>query len=193
VRHAGAGNHTFSPDNHQPKGARWKRLTSNRARIIASAGAYKTIFALACCTGLRAGDLLGLTTGDLDFERKLIIPRKQADNSNPAVAGVEDEKSKSPVAMTRDVETMLGNYLRNVWQENPRGLLFPNSVRFGLKHCCESSPLAVACGFPGCGDSNAAQDLGIPAARRGEAHRSMCQNRPGLHEDRGLCSVRSVN
>jgi integrase len=51
-------------------------------RIIAGAKEpCRTIFALAWCTGLRAGELLGLTRGDLDFERKLIIPRKQADET----------------------------------------------------------------------------------------------------------------
>ena len=72
---AGAGNRTLSVDDQQPIEAKPKRSTSNRMRqrIIASAKEpYKTIFALAWCTGLRAGELLGLTRGDLDFELKLI-------------------------------------------------------------------------------------------------------------------------
>jgi integrase len=117
---------------------------NDAARIIASAKEpFKTIFTLAWCTGLRAGELLGLTRGDLDFERKLIIPRKQADDSTRQLRELKTKKSKSPVAMTPEVEAMLRNYLCNVWQENPSGLLFPNRngrprkrqyvVKFGLK------------------------------------------------------------
>jgi integrase len=123
------------------------------ARIIAGAKEpYRTIFALAWCTGLRAGELLGLSRSDLDFERKLIVPRKQADDSTRQLRELKTKKSKSPVAMTREVEAMLGNYLRNVWQENSSGLLFPNRngrprkrqyvVKFGLK------PLLRKLGLP---------------------------------------------
>jgi integrase len=66
---------------------------NDAARISASAKEpYKTIFALAWCTGLRAGELLGLTRGDLDFERKLIIPRKQADDSTRQLRELKNEK-----------------------------------------------------------------------------------------------------
>jgi integrase len=135
------------------------------ARIIAGAKEpYRTIFALAWCTGLRAGELLGLTRNDLDFERKLIIPRKQADDSTRQLRELKTKRSKSPVAMTPEVEAMLANYLRQVWQENPSGLLFPNRngrprkrqyvVKFGLK------PLLGKLGL-------AAKDVGLHAFRHG--------------------------
>jgi integrase len=117
---------------------------NDAARIIAGAKEpYRTIFALAWGTGLRAGELLGLTTADLDFERKLITPRKQADDSTRQLRELKTKKSKSPVAMTPEIEATLGSYLRNAWQANPGALLFPNRngrprkrqyvVKFGLK------------------------------------------------------------
>jgi integrase len=66
--------------------------------------------------------------------------------------------------MSREVEAMLGNYLRNVWQENSSGLLLPNRngrprkrqyvVKFGLK------PLLRKLGLP-------AKDVGLGAFRHG--------------------------
>lgn len=113
------------------------------ARIIAEAKEpYKTIFALAWYTGLRAGELLALTINDLDFERKLVLPRKQVDDSTRKLRELKTRKSKSPVAMARELEAILLNYLRT-WTHSPSGLLFPNRmgrprkreyvVKFGLK------------------------------------------------------------
>jgi integrase len=103
---------------------------------------YKTIFSLAWTTGLRAGELLGLTVADLDFQRQLVLPRKQADDATRLLRELKTKRSKSPVPMTPEVATLLTNYLRNVWRDNPSGLLFPNRinrpckranvVRFGL-------------------------------------------------------------
>ncbi|MGA7623375.1 MAG: tyrosine-type recombinase/integrase [Candidatus Acidiferrales bacterium] len=47
---------------------------------------YRTIFALAWATGLRAGELLGLRVPDIDFRRKLIQPR-----SHTGIASTENE------------------------------------------------------------------------------------------------------
>lgn len=41
---------------------------------------YKSMFTLAAVTGLRAGELLGLTVRDIDFDRLMVCPRKQADD-----------------------------------------------------------------------------------------------------------------
>jgi len=99
------------------------------ARIIAGAKEpYRTIFALAWCTGLRAGELLGLTRGDLDFERKLIIPRKQADDSTRQLRELKTKKSKSPVAMTREVEAMLANYCATCGRKIPVGFYFQTGM-----------------------------------------------------------------
>ena len=53
---------------------------------------YKTIFTLAAVSGLRAGELLGLTVADVDFERLTVCPRKQADEPCKRAARPKDEE-----------------------------------------------------------------------------------------------------
>jgi integrase len=135
------------------------------AKIIGGATEpYKTIFALAWSTGLRAGELLGLTVADLDFQREIIQPRQQADDQTRELRELKTKKSKSPVAITPETKTMLTAYLKNHWRANPNGLLFPNRtdrprkrnnvVRFGLK------PLLRKFGLP-------TKDVGLHAFRHG--------------------------
>jgi len=135
------------------------------AKIVGAAKEpYKTIFALAWATGLRAGELLGLSVTDLDFKRGLIQPRKQADDQTRMLRELKTRKSKSAVAMTPETASLLTDYLRDHWRENPSGLLFPNRtgrplkrnnvVRFGLK------PLLRKFGLP-------TKDVGLHAFRHG--------------------------
>jgi integrase len=103
---------------------------------------YRTIFALAWATGLRAGELLGLRVVDLDFDRKLIQPRTQADDRTRESRQLKTSKSTDTIPMTDETITMLADYLKNQWKANPQGLLFPNRrdrpckranvVKFGL-------------------------------------------------------------
>jgi integrase len=103
---------------------------------------YRTIFALAWATGMRAGELLGLRIGDLDFDRKFIQPRTQADDRTRELRGLKTPKSKDVIPMTSETVAMLRDYLKNHWKDNPRGFLFPNRrdrpckranvVKFGL-------------------------------------------------------------
>jgi integrase len=135
------------------------------ARIIGQAKEpYKTIFILAWRTGLRAGELLGLRVTDIDFQRRLIHPRKQADDSTRELRELKTRKSHSAVAMTQETAVLLTNYLKDHWRENPEGLLFPNRnmrprkreyvVKFGLK------PLLRMFGLP-------AKGVGLHAFRHG--------------------------
>jgi len=135
------------------------------SRIVAVAKEpYRTIFALAWATGLRAGELLGLTVNDLDFQRGVIQPRKQADDRTRVLRELKTRKSRSEVAMTPQTAALLAGYLKNYWRGNPDGLLFPsrtgrplkraNVVRFGLK------PLLRKLGLP-------TKDVGLHAFRRG--------------------------
>jgi|SRR5690348_6016431 len=108
--------------------------------VAASKEPYRTIFTLAWSAGLRAGELLGLTIGDLDFERKLIFPRKQADDRTRSLRDLKTRSSTAPVAMIPEVESVLRAYIAVA---KPTGLLFPNRrgrprkrayvVKFGLK------------------------------------------------------------
>ena len=101
---------------------------------------------------------------DLDFERKRITPRKQADDSTRMLRDLKTAKSKSPVAMTPEAELLLTDYLSNHWRSNPARLLFPNRngrpckrqyvVKFGLK------PILRKLGLP-------TTDFGLHAFRHG--------------------------
>jgi integrase len=103
---------------------------------------YRTIFALTWATGFRAGELLGLRVADLDFDRKLILPRRQADDRTRELRELKTPKSSSAIPMTDMTAGMLRDYLKNHWKENPQGLLFcnrlgrpckrANVVKFGL-------------------------------------------------------------
>jgi integrase len=116
---------------------------ADAVRIIQQARQpYRTIFALAWASGLRAGELLGLTVADLDFDRNLIHPRKQADDRTRQLRSLKTRKSSTPIPMTDETAAMLRDYLKNHWEDNKLGLLFPNRrgrpwkranvVKFGL-------------------------------------------------------------
>jgi integrase len=61
--------------------------------VIGAKEPYKTIVALAWATGLRAGELLGLSVSDLDFQREVIQPRKQADDHTRRLRELKTRKS----------------------------------------------------------------------------------------------------
>lgn len=135
------------------------------ARILAAAKEpYKTIFALAWATGLRAGELLGLRVDDVDFKSGIIQPRKQADDSTRTLRDLKTKKSSSPIPMTPAVSKILSEYISNGWRENPNRLLFPNRngrprkrqyvVKFGL------TPLLKRLGLP-------TKGVGLHAFRHG--------------------------
>ena len=122
-------------------------FTSEQANKIISAAKepYKTMFALSCIMGTRAGELLALTAGDLDFRQKTIRVSKSADDRTRTIRQPKTRKSVALLPMPSYLETMLRNYIANHWKENPEKLLFPaprkkgfgmsrnNVVRSGLK------------------------------------------------------------
>jgi integrase len=137
-----AGSLTLAGDRDGAEAVYFKQ--ADVQRIIQQAREpYKTIFTLAAVSGLRAGELLGLTVADVDFERRLVCPRKQADDRTRELRDLKTKKSKTPIPITPETATVLRNYLKNHWKENPQGLLFPNRlgrpwkrvnvVKFGLR------------------------------------------------------------
>lgn len=153
---------TIAPEKEEVETPYFKPTAAEQI-IAAAKEPYKTIFALAWHTGLRAGELLALTVNDLDFDRKLILPRRQVDDSTRLLRELKTRKSKSPVAMAPALEVSLRKYL-NTWQRNASGLLFPNRVgrprkrqyvvKFGLK------PVLRKLGLP-------TKDVGLHAFRHG--------------------------
>jgi len=115
------------------------------SRIIAAAEEpYKTMFALAATTGLRAGELLALTVADLDFHRKTIRVSKSADDNTRMICEPKTKKSVALLPMASNLAAMLRDYLQHHWKDNEKQFLFPNRkgthprwrdnvVKYGLK------------------------------------------------------------
>jgi len=87
---------------------------------------FKTIFALAWNTGLRAGEILALTVEDLDFTHKTIRVNKSADDLTRIVRQPKTKCSEATLPMPTGLESVLQNYLTSNWKPNPSGILFPN-------------------------------------------------------------------
>jgi len=143
--------------------------TEQVAQIIRAAKEpYKTMFALASVVGARAGELMALTVPDLDFRQKTIRVNKSVDDLTRQVRQPKTRKSVALLPMPSCMETMLRNYLKHHWRENPSQLLFPaprkhgfarsrnNVVRSGLK------PILRRLGIP-------AESVGLHAFRHGLA------------------------
>ena len=84
---------------------------------------YRTMFAIAAMTGLRAGEVMGLQKGDLDLERRVIHVRRSAWYGR--VQTVRSKASRAPVAMSEALSTLLNDYLAT-WKPNAEGFLFLN-------------------------------------------------------------------
>jgi integrase len=136
-----AGSLTMSGDRDGAEAVYFKRADVPRILKLAREP-YRTIFTLAWTTGFRAGELLGLTVPDVDFERLMICPRKQADDRTRELRELKTKKSRTPVPITPETATVIRAYLQSYWKKNPQGLLFPNRrgrpckranvVKFGL-------------------------------------------------------------
>jgi integrase len=109
------------------KGGRGKFLTRARATlIIANAPEpYHTLFSLAWCTGMRAGELLALTVADLDVERRTITVSKSSDDRTREIRQPKTPNSIATLPMPSALEATLRNYVSKHWKKNPLGLLFP--------------------------------------------------------------------
>lgn len=104
---------------------------------------FKTLFAVAWFTGMRAGELLALTLDDLDFEHQTIRVNKSADDRTREIRQPKTKCSVALLPMPSALEARLRDYLRR-WKPNPAGILFAtrdgsrprsraNVVRVGLK------------------------------------------------------------
>lgn len=70
---------------------------------------YRTMFAIATMTGLRAGEVVGLQKTDRDFERRVIHVRRSAWYGR--VQTVKSKASRAPVARCR---RCFPRFLRNI-------------------------------------------------------------------------------
>ena len=95
-------------------------------RIIAAArDPYRTMFAVAAMTGLRAGEILGLMLGDIDFDRKVLHIERAAWCGR--VQTVKSKSSRASLPMPVALAEILRQYL-TAWRPNPAKLLFANRL-----------------------------------------------------------------
>jgi integrase len=94
-----------------------------RRIIMLAVEPYRTMFAIAAMTGLRAGEVVGLQKADLDLERRVIHVQRSAWYGR--VQTVKSKASRAPVAMADALATLLKEFLA-MWQPNPEGFLFLN-------------------------------------------------------------------
>jgi integrase len=137
------------------------------AIIQAAPEPYKTMFAVASGTGVRAGELLALKVSDLDFDRKTVSISRSADDNTRLIRETKTKKSTAILPMPSALEAVLRHYLKNHWTPNAPGLLFPNRkgtrprsrdnvVKYGLHRALK------ALGMP-------TKDVGLHAFRHGLA------------------------
>ena len=84
---------------------------------------WRTMFTLQVMTGLRPGEVLGLSVDDLDFASKQIFVRRSAWFSY--LITPKTRNSVGVVPMPEQLETILRDHLSN-WVPNPNRLLFAN-------------------------------------------------------------------
>lgn len=126
--------------------------------IIATAKEpFKTLFALAWYTGMRAGELLALTLADLDFDQRTIRVNKSADDSTREIRQPKTRASIALLPMPTVLAETLRNYLLR-WPPNPSGILF--ATRNGLRS--RSRDNVVKAGL-----KPVLRRLGIPTANTG--------------------------
>jgi len=87
---------------------------------------YATMFAVLGMTGCRAGEMLGLKTGDLDFNRKVIYIRRSVDSRTKQEQSTKTKSSTGEVPMPAALEKRLRAYLKDRYRENPNRYLFAN-------------------------------------------------------------------
>jgi integrase len=127
---------------------------SEVTQIIATASEepYRSMFIVAALTGLRAGEICGLSVDDLDFDRQVIHVRQSA-----WYGKIQTPKSRAAirtVPMPNVLKDALASYVRD-WNPNSSRLLF--ATRTGTPHSANKVvqrklwPILDALKIPRCG------------------------------------------
>jgi integrase len=111
------------PDEGVKAEARFFTPEQVRQIITLAVEPFRTMFAVAAMTGLRAGELLGLQVEDLDFTSQLIFVRRSVHRGR--VQSVKSRASRKPLPMPEALANILTDYLK-CWHENPERWLFHN-------------------------------------------------------------------
>lgn len=140
------------PADEVRKPARFFTKDQARSILVLAPEPYRTMFAIAAMTGLRAGEVLGLQRDDIDFERGIIHVRRSVWYGR--VQTVKTKTSRAPVAMPDALAGMLRENLA-AWKPNPQGSLF--ATRTGTPHSANKIvqrklwPILDALKIPRCG------------------------------------------
>lgn len=129
-------------------------FTPNHAQSIIEQAEqpYRAMFAVAAMTGMRAGEIMGLSVDDLDFERRLIHIRRSAWHGK--LQTVKTKGSNAVLPMPDGLAIILQECLET-WRENPERVLFCN--RRGRPYTAEKVvqkrlwPILDSLGIPRCG------------------------------------------
>jgi integrase len=123
-----------------------------RKIITIACNPWRTLFAIAAMTGLRAGEALGLQWDDIDLDRQLLRIRRAAWCGK--IQSVKTKSSETALPIPNALVVILREY-RAEWQPNPQGFLFvtrngrPPSSNNVVEH--HLWPILDALGIPRCG------------------------------------------
>ncbi len=105
------------------KPVRFFSADEGRSIIETAPQPYRTMFAIAATTGMRAGEVLGLQIEDLDFGRGLIFVRRSVWRGR--IQTTKSRASTKPLPMPGLLVPFLKSYLAT-WRPNAVRLLFLN-------------------------------------------------------------------
>jgi integrase len=140
------------PSAKPSKPGRFFTAEQVRSILAGASEPWHTIFAVAAMTGLRPGEVLGLSIDDLDFEQRLIFVRRSAWYRH--LISPKSTRSVATVPMPEPLAELLTNFLAS-WRPNEKRLLFSNrrgnpySENKVVQH--RLWPILVALSIPRCG------------------------------------------
>jgi len=104
-------------------------FTAEQVRLIVAASEepYATMWALISITGARAGEILGLKTTDIDFDKRLIHIRRTLDHATRRMQAPKSKSSSADLPLPELLEKRLRTFLAEHWRRNDVNLLFCNS------------------------------------------------------------------
>jgi integrase len=111
------------PCSKPSKPGRFFTAEQIRSILVLASEPWRTIFTLAAMTGLRPGEVLGLSIDDLDFEQRLIFVRRSAWYRH--LISPKSSRSVATVPMPGPLSEVLTNFLAS-WRPNEKRLLFSN-------------------------------------------------------------------
>ena len=140
------------PQEDVRRPARYFTADEARRILAAAGGVERVLYTVALLTGMRAGELLGLQRGDLDFERRVIHIRRSVWRRR--VQTPKSRHSMRPVPMPEALAAVLQEHLTKQ-APNSEGWLFANrkGKPMDAEHVVDRRlhPLLDALGMARCG------------------------------------------